>query len=195
MLKDASVLLVEDVRSMRLMIYSALRSFGMEVFEAAGGAAAVEVLSIRDVQFIITDLLMQPLDGLSLIRILRAPGTARPMTHISLSLGMPSFSCASAAPPASTNRATKPLPKCLIGTPPNSDPDVPKVKAAFAACASDFIVKPVIPSDLKLRLERLVARPPDIVRTADYHGPQRRRRAVYVRRSHRTTAQQFTELD
>jgi two-component system chemotaxis response regulator CheY len=163
MLVGKSVLLVEDVRAMRVLIHTALRSFGMDVAEAADGAEALEILGLRDFQFVITDLLMEPVDGISLIRTLRTPETGRPLTHIIALSG---------------------------------HADVSSVKTVYAAGASDFVVKPIVPNVLKSRLERLLTNPPAIVRRANYHGPDRRRRTVYYPRLDRRQASQvFTELD
>jgi CheY-like chemotaxis protein len=115
-----------------------LRSFGTEAFEAADGAAALEVLSIRGAEFIITDFLMSHW---------MAPPSLGPFAHLEHDAHWTHI-------PALSGHA-----------------DVSKVRAAFAAGASDFIVKPVVPSDLKWRLERLVPALPHIVRTANYHRP------------------------
>lgn len=154
--KNRSVLLVDDVRAMRMTVRSTLRSFGMfDVTEASNGEEALSILAIRDFDLVITDLVMQPMDGIELTRKLRTPGTAKPSTPILILSGYN---------------------------------DMSRVSAALAAGAASFLVKPVVPADLKARVESLFAHRPKIVRTAGYHGPDRRRRPLWVRNNRRQAA-------
>jgi two-component system chemotaxis response regulator CheY len=69
-----SVLLVEDVRATRVIVRTILRSFGIyDVVEAADGQEALTVLGQRHIDVVITDLAMEPMDGVEFIRRLRTP--------------------------------------------------------------------------------------------------------------------------
>ncbi|HZQ39287.1 MAG TPA: response regulator [Rhizomicrobium sp.] len=69
-----SVLVVEDVRATRVIVRAILRSFGIvDVAEASDGQEALTVLGQRHIDVIITDLCMEPMDGVEFIRRLRTP--------------------------------------------------------------------------------------------------------------------------
>ncbi|MBY0355127.1 MAG: response regulator [Rickettsiales bacterium] len=70
MLKKA--LTVDDSRTMREMVAFSLKSAGFEVMEAEDGRDALKVLGASKVDVIITDLNMPNMDGIELIRALRA---------------------------------------------------------------------------------------------------------------------------
>ncbi len=65
-------LTVDDSRTMREMVAFSLKSAGYEVLEAEDGRAALAVLGGQPVDVIITDLNMPHMDGIELIRTLRA---------------------------------------------------------------------------------------------------------------------------
>ena len=66
------VLTVDDSRTMREMVAFTLRQAGYEVQEAEHGQAAIAVLKTSPADVIITDLNMPVMDGVALIRALRA---------------------------------------------------------------------------------------------------------------------------
>jgi two-component system chemotaxis response regulator CheY len=69
-----SVLLVEDVRATRVIVRAILRTFGIfDVVEAADGREALAVLGQRHIDVVITDLCMEPMDGVEFTRRLRTP--------------------------------------------------------------------------------------------------------------------------
>jgi two-component system, chemotaxis family, chemotaxis protein CheY len=68
------VLAVDDSRTMRDMVCFTLRGAGFEVFEAEDGLKAIAALGNAKVDAIITDINMPNMDGISLIRKLRADG-------------------------------------------------------------------------------------------------------------------------
>jgi DNA-binding response OmpR family regulator len=69
------VLLVEDTDSLRELFARMLRHRGFEVCEAADGSAALECLATFTPDLVLTDLMMPQLDGVGLMRRLRAmPG-------------------------------------------------------------------------------------------------------------------------
>jgi len=66
------VLTVDDSRTMRDMVTFTLKGAGYEVVEAADGQQAMSVIAANKVDLVITDLNMPVMDGLTLIRKLRA---------------------------------------------------------------------------------------------------------------------------
>jgi two-component system chemotaxis response regulator CheY len=73
-LAGLSVLIVDDIKAMRAIIRTTLRNFGIEqVVEAADGLAALEILSERQVDVVISDICMAPMDGIEFTRRLRQP--------------------------------------------------------------------------------------------------------------------------
>jgi len=69
-----SILLVEDVRATRMIVRAILHSFGIyDIVEAADGEEALAMLSQRHIDVVITDLVMQPMDGVEFTRRLRTP--------------------------------------------------------------------------------------------------------------------------
>ncbi len=69
-----AVLVVEDVRATRVIVRTILRTFGIhDVVEANDGQEALAVLGQRHIDVIITDLCMEPMDGVEFTRRLRTP--------------------------------------------------------------------------------------------------------------------------
>jgi two-component system chemotaxis response regulator CheY len=66
------VMTVDDSRTMRDMVSFTLRGAGYEVVEAADGQQAMSAIATTKVDLVITDLNMPVMDGLTLIRKLRA---------------------------------------------------------------------------------------------------------------------------
>lgn len=67
-----SILAVDDSVSMRQMVTFALTSAGYDVVEAPDGAAALEIAKGKKVNLVLSDVNMPNMDGLSLVRALRA---------------------------------------------------------------------------------------------------------------------------
>ncbi len=71
-------LVVDDSKSIRMLVSKVLREAGFEVLEAENGRQAMERLAGRDaIQLVITDLNMPVMDGLELIRAIRADAAQR----------------------------------------------------------------------------------------------------------------------
>lgn len=68
----ASILAVDDSQSMRQMVSFTLREAGYEVFEAVDGMEALRLAQGRKVSLVLTDVNMPNMDGITLIRELRA---------------------------------------------------------------------------------------------------------------------------
>jgi two-component system, chemotaxis family, chemotaxis protein CheY len=66
------VMTVDDSRTMREMVAFTLRKAGFEVSEAEDGRHALKVLQTTPADVVITDLNMPNMDGVTLIRTLRA---------------------------------------------------------------------------------------------------------------------------
>ncbi len=66
------ILLVDDVPAVRLSIRAALEAIGYHVLEAADGKEALDLLDTQAVDLIVTDLWMPNLDGVELLKRLRA---------------------------------------------------------------------------------------------------------------------------
>jgi two-component system, chemotaxis family, chemotaxis protein CheY len=66
------IMTVDDSKTMRDMVTFTLRGAGFQVCEAEDGQKALQVLKTTTVDLVITDLNMPKLDGVGLIRALRA---------------------------------------------------------------------------------------------------------------------------
>jgi two-component system, chemotaxis family, chemotaxis protein CheY len=63
---------VDDSRSMREMVSAVLRGAGFEVIQAEDGNDALSILQTNQVDIIVTDLNMPHMDGIALVKALRA---------------------------------------------------------------------------------------------------------------------------
>lgn len=96
------VLVVDDIRAMRLVIRSLLRSCGVEhITEAGDGGEALDVLRARPIDLVISDLFMKPVNGLQMMNTLRKPKSSLnptvPVLMISGNMDGPSVTAAIAA--------------------------------------------------------------------------------------------------
>lgn len=66
-----TILVVEDERLSRIVIVAKLESYGLNCIAAENGQQALELLTIRHCDLILTDLKMPVVDGLELIKIVR----------------------------------------------------------------------------------------------------------------------------
>lgn len=67
-----SILVVDDTRSMRKMVAAVLAGAGYEVAEAGDGVEALELAGGRRFDLVVTDHNMPRMDGVTLVRELRA---------------------------------------------------------------------------------------------------------------------------
>ncbi len=87
--ENLKILVVEDNQHMRILLRSLLNSLGVrDVQEAANGAAALNLIRDKKCDLILTDLAMQPLDGLDLTREIRtSEHSANPFVPIIMITG------------------------------------------------------------------------------------------------------------
>ena len=75
--ENLKVLLVEDNPHMRSLLRSLLNAVGIrDITEAGNGATALEAMRDRKCDLILSDLAMQPMDGLEFTRQLRTAATS-----------------------------------------------------------------------------------------------------------------------
>ena len=139
------ILMVDDNHHMRVLLTEILRAIGVKnVFEATDGAEALQALRNHQIDIVMTDLAMQPLDGIDFVRLVRnSPDSPNPMVPVIMITGH------------STSR---------------------RVAEARDVGVTEFLSKPVTARGVIERINRVVEHPRAFVRTADYFGPDRRRR-------------------
>ncbi|MDN4732730.1 response regulator [Vibrio parahaemolyticus] len=72
------ILLVDDSKTVLLYMTSALQKQGYEVVAVEDGESALEVLTHRkDIQFVLSDLMMPGLSGIDLCRLLKSAAFER----------------------------------------------------------------------------------------------------------------------
>lgn len=76
------ILLVEDSKSLRVVLAERLRDAGFEVTEANGGEEGFRIAEEQKPDMIITDIIMFPLDGLDLAKRIRESGAWGERVHI-----------------------------------------------------------------------------------------------------------------
>ena len=140
------ILLVDDNHHMRVLLAEILRAIGVrDVFEATDGAEALKSLRVNQIDIIMTDLAMQPMDGIDFVRLLRnSPDSPNPMAPVIMITGH------------STHR---------------------RVKEARDVGVNEFLSKPVTARGVLSRIAQVVDNPRNYIRTDNYFGPDRRRKA------------------
>ena len=77
-LERLQVLVVDDSETIRRLLRTVLTSFGIgKVVVANDGTAALSALEQRNIDIVIADLAMQPMDGIAFLRKLRADTDAK----------------------------------------------------------------------------------------------------------------------
>src|SRR5438270_9168875 len=140
------ILLVDDNHYMRVLLAEILRAIGVkEIHEANDGAEALQALRDNPVDIVMTDLSMQPLDGIDFVRLLRnSPDSPNPMVPVIMITGHSTAS---------------------------------RVQEARNAGVNEFLAKPLNARGVVQRLTQVVEHPRPFVKSKDYFGPDRRRRA------------------
>lgn len=71
-LDQLKILLVDDNQHMRVLLIELLRAVGInKVYEAADGAEGLQMMRSHPVDIVMTDLAMEPLDGIDFVRLIR----------------------------------------------------------------------------------------------------------------------------
>ena len=84
-LTKLKTLIVDDISSMRMMIKSVLREYGIiDVHEAADGEKAVELIAAGRFDLIICDWDMPKMDGLEFLQYVRSDDSIRHLPFIML---------------------------------------------------------------------------------------------------------------
>ena len=66
------ILLVDDNHYMRILLAEILRAIGVaHIYEANDGAEGLQMMRDYPIDVVLTDLSMQPLDGIDFVRLLR----------------------------------------------------------------------------------------------------------------------------
>lgn len=140
------ILLVDDNHHMRVLLSEILKAVGVRnILEASDGAQALEAMRDQQIDIIMTDLSMQPLDGIDFVRLLRrSPDSPNPMCPVIMITGHSTLT---------------------------------RVQEARNAGVNEFMAKPLTARGVVERINQIVEHPRPYVKTDDYFGPDRRRRA------------------
>jgi two-component system chemotaxis response regulator CheY len=83
------ILLVDDNQHMRMLLTEILRALGVrQVFEALDGAEALQLMRQVEMDLVMTDLTMGPLDGIDFVNLLRnSPDSPAPFIPVIMITG------------------------------------------------------------------------------------------------------------
>ena len=107
-----SVLIVDDHPHMRSILHLVVKSAGVErIHLAKDSAEALRIIHDQDIDILITDLVMEPLDGIDLVRLIRrSPDSTKPLLPILMVTGHMTLSRIQEARDAGVNEfAAKPI--------------------------------------------------------------------------------------
>lgn len=87
------ILLVDDNHYMRVLLAEILRAIGVvRIYEANDGAEGLQMMRDHAVDVVMTDLSMQPLDGIDFVRLLRnSPDSPNQMAPVIMVTGHSTF--------------------------------------------------------------------------------------------------------
>ena len=87
------ILLVDDNHYMRVLLAEILRAIGVNhIYEANDGAEGLQMMRDHSVDLVMTDLSMQPLDGIDFVRLLRnSPDSPNQMAPVIMITGHSTF--------------------------------------------------------------------------------------------------------
>lgn len=106
------ILLVDDNHYMRVLLAEILRAIGVkDIYEANDGAEGLQMMRDNSVDIVMTDLSMQPLDGIDFVRLLRnSPDSPNQMCPVIMITGHSTFARVAEAREAGVNEfLAKPL--------------------------------------------------------------------------------------
>ena len=106
------ILLVDDNPYMRVLLAEILRAIGVtHIYEASDGTEGLQCLRDRAIDVVMTDLSMQPLDGIDFVRLLRtSPDSSNAMIPVVMITGHSTLARVHEARDAGVNEIlTKPL--------------------------------------------------------------------------------------
>jgi two-component system chemotaxis response regulator CheY len=140
------ILLVDDNHYMRVLLGEILRAIGVkDILEANDGAEGLQMMRDNGIDVVMTDLSMQPLDGIDFVRLLRnSPDSPNQLAPVIMITGHSTYA---------------------------------RVNEARDAGVNEFLAKPLTARGVVERLHQVVENPRPFVRSDDYFGPDRRRRA------------------
>ena len=83
------ILVVDDNHHFRTILTTMLRSLGVsKIYEASDGSSALELMRVHDMDMVLADLSMEPMDGLDLVRLIRnAPDSKNDMIPVIMITG------------------------------------------------------------------------------------------------------------
>ncbi len=145
--QNLEILIADDNEFMRRVIRSTLQGLGFQrdnMFEASNGEEALKILEHKTPDIIISDLNMEPLNGLELTRHIRN-------SEDSLLQFMPIMICTGHA-------------------------EANYIISARDAGATEVVCKPISARALYEHIAMIIERPREFVRSANYVGPDRRRK-------------------
>ncbi len=140
------ILLVDDNHHMRVLLGEILKAVGVrQIYEASDGAQGLQMMRNHSIDIVMTDLSMQPLDGIDFVRLLRrSPDSPNQMCPVIMITGHSTMA---------------------------------RVQEARSAGVNEFLAKPLTARGVIERIMQVIDNPRPFVKTADYFGPDRRRRA------------------
>ena len=106
------ILIVDDNHYMRVLLAEILRAIGVkEIHEANDGAEGLQMMRTHAIDIVMTDLSMQPLDGIDFVRLLRnSPDSPNQMAPVIMITGHSTAQRVSEARDAGVNEfLAKPL--------------------------------------------------------------------------------------
>lgn len=106
------ILIVDDNKHMRVLLGEMLRALGVvDIFEATDGAQGFQVMRNNPIDIIMTDLSMEPVDGIEFVRMLRnSPESPNRMAPVIMVTGHSTLQRVNEARNAGVNEfLTKPL--------------------------------------------------------------------------------------
>lgn len=106
------ILLVDDNHHMRVLLTEILRALGVvHIYEANDGAEGLQMMRDHPIDLIMTDLSMQPLDGIDFVRLLRnSPDSPNQLAPVIMVTGHSTFARVNEARDAGVSEfLTKPL--------------------------------------------------------------------------------------